>query len=865
MKKNITLLFLFYCFLTGKLQAQIVPVTTGSSEIYQQLRKLNVLGSVLYIAAHPDDENNGLLPYLAKEKLYRTAYLSLTRGDGGQNLIGPEQGIELGMIRTHELMAARAIDGSEQYFTRAYEFGFSKSSDEALRVWDREQVLADVVWMIRSLQPDIIIARFPPDARAGHGHHAASAIIANEAYTAAADATKFTEQFRYGVKPWRAKRLLWNTFNFGRTNTTSDNQLKMEVGVYNPLLGKSYGELGGEARSMHKSQAEGRPRRRGEVFEYFVHVAGDSAKTDIMEDVNTGWSRFKQSREATVANSQDKETKVQVAAEAAINQIQHTIQEIIDQYDFRQPQKSVPALVQLYKYMYNEIPAGAWRSQKLKEVQGIIEQASGLFVEAVTQQETALKGDSVRVNFFVNKRSDVAATIRSMRFEGEKDTIVMQAMGKNKNYQYARILFSDKDPVHTQPYWLRKTKTTDGMFSVDDQQEIGKAWNDPVFSAVFNIEIEGVRFQIQRPVLYKYVDAERGELYQPFVIVPHIEVYMGATILLLNVTDETGKNRADSMLHVVYRSNFSQQNVLTTLGIRQETIKPVFSREQRNFVKGQRQIVNVPLTKVYNPDAAVQYLEATMSIVPADGRILNFSDYFKSIRYNHIPNINYAFRDHVKILKEEIKVRGKKVGFIPGSGDMMPEALKQMGYEVKELNDADITDDNLQEFDAIVTGVRAYNLNEWLTNKYDVMMRYVERGGNLVVQYNRNQGGISSPKIGPYPFQISSNRVTEEDAEVRFMIPDHPVLNFPNKITGNDFIDWVQERSTYQADQADSRYQFPLSMNDIGEKASNGSLITAAYGKGNFSYVSLVMFRQLPAGNPGAFKILANLIAMPKH
>jgi LmbE family N-acetylglucosaminyl deacetylase len=865
MKKNITLLLLLNCFAIGFIQAQIAPVTASSSDIYQQLKKLNVLGSVLYIAAHPDDENNGLLPYLAKEKLYRTAYLSLTRGDGGQNLIGPEQGIELGMIRTHELMAARAIDGSEQYFTSAYEFGFSKSADEALRVWDHEKVLADVVWMIRSLQPDIVIARFPPDARAGHGHHAASAIIANEAYTAAADSTKFTEQFKYGVKPWKAKRLLWNTFNFGRTNTTSDNQLKMEVGAYNSLLGKSYGELGGEARSMHKSQAEGRPRRRGEVLEYFVHVAGDSAKTDIMEDVNIGWSRLTKSRAITVTNSQGKELNVQLSTEADIQQIQKSIQNIIDQYDFKQPQKSVPELVKLYKQMYNKMPDGAWRAQKLKEIQHIIEYASGLFAEAFTQQETALKGDSVRVNFFVNKRSDVAATIRSMRFVGGEDTVVMQVTEKNRNYQYTRILLSDKGPEYTQPYWLRKTKVRDGMFVVDDQQDIGKAWSDPVFNVVFDVEIEGVRFQIQRPVLYKYVDAERGELYQPFVIVPHVEVYMGSTVVLLNVKDETGKNRADSMLHVVYRSNFTQQNVLTTLNIRQETIKPVFSREQRSFVKGQRQIVNVPLAKVYNPAAAAQYLEATISIVPPGRRPLNFSDYFKSIRYDHIPNISYAFRDHVKMLKEEIKVRGKKVGFIPGSGDMMPEALKQMGYEVKELGDADITDDNLKEFDAIVTGVRAYNLNEWLTSKYDVMMRYVEKGGNLIVQYNRNQGGVTAPKIGPYPFQISSNRVTEEDAEVRFTIPDHSVLNFPNKISSTDFIDWVQERSTYQADQADSRYQAPLSMNDTGEKASSGSLITTAYGKGNFAYVSLVMFRQLPAGNPGAFKILANLLAMPKH
>lgn len=864
MKKKCILLLsglLGFSFIYG----QIVPVTANAADIYQQIKKLNVLGSVLYLAAHPDDENNGLLPYLAKEKLYRTAYLSLTRGDGGQNLIGPEQGIELGMIRTQELLAARAIDGSEQYFTRAYEFGFSKSSEEALRVWNRTEVLADAVWMIRSLQPDIIIARFPPDARAGHGHHAASAIIAEEAYKAAADSTKFPEQFRYGLKPWRAKRLLWNTFNFGRNNTISENQLKIEVGAYNPLLGKSYGELGGEARSMHKSQAEGRPRRRGEVYEYFAHVDGDSAISDIMDGVNTSWSRLKHDTTLVLGKGTEAEKKVHLSIDKELTQIQDGIDDILAQYDFRKPEKSVPQLVQVYKLMMNKLPSGPWRTQKLKEVQEIIEYASGLFAEAFTQQETALMGDSVRVNFFVNKRSDVNLTIRSMRFNQQKDSVVMQVAEKNKNYQYIHTLVPDKGSDQTQPYWLRKTKTTEGMFVVEDQQEIGKAWNDPLFTVWFEIEIEGVKFQVQRPVMYKYVDAERGELYQPFIIVPNIELYMSPSVVLLNVKEENGKNRADSMLHVVYRSNFSQRQVTTSLNIRQEKVKPVISREKRDYVKGQREIIDIPLATVYNPNTAAQYLEATMSIISPQGKTLNFSDYFKSIRYDHIPNINYAFRDHIKIVKEEIKVKGKKVGYIPGSGDVIPEALRQLGYEVKELDDADLTNENLIQFDAIITGVRAYNLHDWLTGKYDVMMRYVENGGNLIVQYNRNQGGVPSPKIGPYPFQISTNRVTEEDAEVRFALLDHPVLNTPNKITDADFYDWVQERSTYQADQADSRYQAPLSMNDKGEKASSGSLITAAHGKGNFAYVSLVMFRQLPAGNPGAFKILANLIAMPKH
>src|SRR5450432_4165006 len=304
------------------------PETYTSSEIFQQVKKVGVLCSVLYIGAHPDDENNALLPYFAKEKLWRTAYLSLTRGDGGQNLIGDEQGIELGLIRTQELLAARRIDGAEQYFTRAYEFGFSRSADESLRIWDKEKILSDVVWVIRKFQPDIIIKRFPPDARAGHGHHAASAILADEAFIAAADPNKFPEQLKFGVQPWKAKRILWNTFNFGGNNTTSEDQLKIDIGGYNPLIGKSYGELGGEARTMHKSQGEGRPRRRGDNYEYFVTINGEAPKNDLMDGIVTDWKRI-----------------------AGGEAIETMINAIVNSYKIDVPQLSVPALVKLYEAM----------------------------------------------------------------------------------------------------------------------------------------------------------------------------------------------------------------------------------------------------------------------------------------------------------------------------------------------------------------------------------------------------------------------------------------------------------------------------------------------------------------------------------
>jgi len=367
--------------------------TYSSSEILLQLKKLNMLGSVLYIGAHPDDENNALLPYLANEKLYRTAYLSLTRGDGGQNLIGDEQGIELGLIRTQELLAARKVDGAEQFFSRAYEFGFSKSAEEALRIWDKEKILSDVVWVIRQFQPDIIIKRFPPDSRAGHGHHAASSILADEAFIAAADPNRFPEQFKYGVKPWQAKRILWNTFNFGSNNTTSEDQLKIDIGGYNSLIGKSYGEMGADARTMHKSQGEGRPRRRGQSFEYFTTTGGEAAKSDLMDGIVTDWKRL----EGGLA-------------------IQSIISTIINNYKADQAESSVPALIKLYRSI-KALQQNNWRNKKLNEVQQIIEECSGLYVEATSSQQTVVQGDSLKINFLLNKRKEVNATLKNITVE----------------------------------------------------------------------------------------------------------------------------------------------------------------------------------------------------------------------------------------------------------------------------------------------------------------------------------------------------------------------------------------------------------------------------------------------------------------
>ena len=826
MRKIFILLFAAINSLSAICQSQ---KTYTSSEILLQLKKLNMLGSVLYVGAHPDDENNALLPWLANEKLYRTAYLSLTRGDGGQNLIGDEQGIELGLIRTQELLAARKVDGAEQYFTRAYEFGYSKSSEEALRIWDREKILSDVVWVIRQYQPDVIIKRFPPDARAGHGHHAASAILADEAFTAAADPKRFPEQFKYGVKPWQAKRIMWNTFNFGTTNTTSEDQLKFDIGGYNSLLGKSYGEMGGDARTMHKSQGEGRPRNRGQSIQYFVTTAGDAAKNDLMDGVITDWKRI---------NGGDA--------------IQSMINNIINSYKTDQTELSVPSLVKLYQSI-KALPQSNWTNKKLLEVQQLVEECSALYVEATSPQQKVVQGDSLKINFVFNERKSIPVFLKKIYIENF-DSVFSASLPANQNITIAKTILVASNKKISQPYWLQYP-LVGGTFEVRDQTQIGKAENDPSFETTFLINIASEDFTIKRPVQYRVIDPVKGDLYQPIPVLPKLELsYDKENYLSINnqplIAALHLKSNSSVSLH-----NYNIEQVFTNNWIKkdkfiQNDVIPILEKNIVSTFNSQSKLLNVT--------------EQINAVAKSENEI--YDGYTKTIYYDHIPIITYFPKAKANLVKLDIKIVGKKIGYIVGAGDKVPLALEAMGYSVETLSEADLTDSKLKLFDAIITGIRAYNIHEYLSNKNDVLMRYVENGGNLIVQYLKsNQVGAKRVKVGPYPFIIDGgSRVTEEDAKVNFLLPNHSVLNYPNKITEKDFEGWVQERSTYQALQLDQHYETPLGMNDKDEKQTNGSLVIAKYGKGNFVYASLVFFRQLPAGVPGAYRLIANLIALGK-
>lgn len=811
----------------------------NSVETFIQLKKLNVLGSVLYIGAHPDDENNTLLPYLAKEKLYRTAYLSLTRGDGGQNLLGDEQGIELGLIRTQELLEARKIDGCEQYFTSAYEFGFSKSADETLHTWNKEKILADVVWVIRKFQPDIIINRFPPDKRAGHGHHAAASILAQEAFIAAADKTKFTNQFKHGVQPWQAKRIVWNTFNFGNNNTTNDNQLKLEIGNYNALLGKSYGETGGVARTMHKSQGEGRPQRKGNITEYFAHVNGDSATTDIMNNVNTHWSRLTNT-----------------------DTIQQKINEIIETFNFKQAENSVPKLITIYNLLQSYTPKNNWINLKIKEVENLIIQCSGLFIEATTNNEFLVQGQKATITFFANNRSNNTIFLKEVYLSTNPDlpfdTLLNIQLQKNINHSFSNDFIIPANANITQPYWLYGP-ISHNIFQLKNDEYLGEAENKPAFSATYLININGTDLKLDIPIKYKFVHPVRGEIYEPVTVVPQITVQLLPNNILTNIK-QNKKQVIKQDLQFQFTSNIDAANTPVTILLYQNDIE-IFKKDS---------IINLKNSVTYQFSIALNRLKTieNVNIYPAI-KIADkyYTQNLKNINYEHISNQHYFFTNETKIINDRLVTKFLKIGYINGAGDKVADAIEQMGYPITILNEKDLNLATLQKFDAIVTGIRAYNIHEYLTDKNNILNEYIKNGGNLIVQYIK-ANTIGSKKIlaGPYNFSVNSrSRVTEENAAVKFLKPNHEVLNYPNKITNTDFENWVQERSTYQAEKMDKNFECILGMNDTGEPETNSSLIIAKYGKGNFVYCGLTLFRQLPAGVAGSYKLLANMLALSKH
>lgn len=818
--------FLFLSFIVFSLSSfSQAPDRLNASEIQLALKKLNVLGSVLYIAAHPDDENTKLITWFANEKLMNTAYLSLTRGDGGQNLIGPEIREALGVIRTHELLEARKIDGGQQFFTRANDFGFSKTPDETFSIWDRDKVLSDMVWVIRKFRPDIIITRFSSTPGGTHGHHTASAILAEEAFYAAADESKFPEQLAL-VDVWQPKRLLWNTtwwFYGDESKFDKSKLIPVEVGGYNPLLGKSYTEIAAVSRSMHSSQGFGTPQVRGSDIEYLEPIIGGNQP--LFEGLDMTWARV-----------------------AGGRAIQKMVDKIIATYDPEKPEKIAKDLVGLYKKL-KAAPEGHWRNQKMQEVKGLIQATMGLYLEAYAKQYSASPREPVELTIEVTNRSNVDAELLNIRNNANgTDSTVNKPLANNHPLLLNSRFYLPADKPYSQPYWLSLPHGI-GMYEVDDQEMIGDPVNVPPVTFDISLNILGEIFTYTIPLVYKTTDPAIGEVYRPFEVTP--PVYMNLNEEVYIFPDEEPKN-----IQVLVGAG--KDNVEGTLSLSVPegwTVSPS-SIEVSIPTKGRAQTFIFSVTAPSHAEATE--LKATFAM---DGA--KYSNSTVPLNYDHIAKQTLFPSATAKIVRLDVEKKGNRIGYIMGAGDNIPASLQQLGYRVDLLNDDILTDEKLKVYDAVILGVRAYNTIDKLRFNHSALMDYVKEGGTVIVQYNTNSRLVTKD-LGPYPFSISRDRITVEDAPVRFLLPEHPILNYPNKITQADFDGWVQERGLYFPNKWSEEYETPISSNDPDEQPLDGGILVASYGKGYYIYTSYSWFRELPAGVPGAFRIFTNMISIGK-
>lgn len=825
--------FFFGMLLLPKLIFAQAPEKKSSSEIYSSIQKLNFLGTALYVAAHPDDENTRLISYLSNEVKARTGYLSLTRGDGGQNLIGTELRELLGVIRTQELLAARRVDGGEQFFTRAIDFGFSKHPDETLRIWNEAEIMDDIVGIIRTFKPDVIINRFD-HASPGttHGHHTSSAMLSLEAFDLANNPNVYPEQLA-SVSVWQPRRLFFNTSwwfygseeNFEKADKS--NMLNLNVGTYYPIRGISNNEIAAFASSQHLSQGFGRLSNRGNENDYIQLLKGDLPvdKTNIFDGINTTWSR--------------------VEGGEAVGKILYAVEK---EFDFGNPSKHIPQLVAAYKLLQT-VPDTYWRVQKTKELEEILIASSGLYLEATAAEAYSAPNSSLKIDIEAINRSNQNIILKSVGVSYSKSILSPNdVLVENQGKLYNLTVTIPEQASYTSPYWLTEQGNL-GMYQVTDKTLIGKPETTRALIADFVLNINGFDLSIQRPVVYRYAKPEKGELYQSFEILPKVAVKIEDKVLIF--------------------SNSEPKQIPVQIKALEHNFKGVASL---NIPDGWRiSPEKVALEIAQKGDASTVFFTLSPPEFESEGKIIpivtssgqSYTQELVEINYEHIPKQSVLLPAETKVVRLNILKAGEHIGYIVGVGDRVPESLEQIGYKVSTIVPASIQEGSLKPYDAIVVGIRAYNVVEELKYKQRYLLDYVKNGGNLIIQYNTaGRRGLDFENLAPYDLHVSSDRVTDENSPIEILDKNHALVNVPNKVSLKDFNGWVQERGLYFPDTWGKEFTPILSMQDPGETPKKGSLLVASYGKGNYIYTGLSFFRELPEGVPGAYKLFANMLSL---
>lgn len=820
-------------FLTIQCIFAQAPAPPSATALYQQLQELNFLGNALYIAAHPDDENTRLISYLSNEVNARTAYLSLTRGDGGQNLIGPELRELLGVLRTQELLAARRVDGGEQFFTRANDFGYSKHPDETLAIWNKEAVLGDVVRIIRKFRPDVIINRF--DHRSPgttHGHHTSSAMLSLEAAKLAGSEQAYSDQLE-DLETWEPRRVFFNTswWFYGSQEKFAEadksRMIELNTGVYYPLFGKSNNEIASLASSQHLCQGFGRMTSRGKESEYIELIHGDMPEDKgLFSGINTSWGR--------------------IPGGESVGEILVGVEK---DFNFRNPASHLDQLLQARKLLM-ALEDSYWKDRKLTELEQFIAGVAGLFLEARAEDPMATPGDHVQIKIQALNRSNADISLESVQISTQPLIKVNEPLKENEAYTRDVTLNVPDSTPYTTPYWLQERGTL-GMYKVDDPALIGKPESPRAFHASFNLRINGQSLTLQDEVLHRYSKPDLGERYRPFEIVPPATASFPDAVYIF--------------------SNGGKQEIPVTIRAHRDNAKGLIrmkSPEGWNVMDAEREFnINKQgdeITMVFQVQAPKEEDQGVLIPELQIGEV-SITKTMHLIDYDHIPTQAVLLPAEARVVRVPLEKNGNKVAYIQGAGDKVPESLEQIGYEVTEIDPENIQPGSLDAYDAVVLGIRAYNVVDALKFKQRYLLDYVKQGGNLIVQYNTasRRGGQPDLQLAPYPLELSRDRVSDETAEVRVLAPDHPVLNYPNKIDSRDFEGWVQERGLYFPDEWSEEFSPILEMNDPGESPKQGSLLVAPYGKGNYIYTGLSFFRELPAGVPGAYKLFANLISLP--
>ena len=868
-----TLLILSFLSVTATLRlalpdearAQVRPVyDMGAIGLGQMLKRLQTTASALHTGAHPDDEDSGLIAYLARRENARTAYLSLNRGDGGQNVIGQELFEGLGVIRTEELLQARRLDGGSQFFTRTMDYGFSKKREEAARIWGEQEVLGDMVRAIRLFRPLVVISRFTGTPADGHGQHQLAGYLTPIAFKAAADPKQFPEHMREGLEPWQAKKL-YVSQSF-QNNPQNQPTLTLNTGEYSPLVGRSYFEIAMEGRSQHKSQEMGVLELRGRQQSGLRRLEPAAAGTEsgVFEGLDTSITGI-----AVLAG--DSYTPFT----EKLKVLQATAAEAARSYDPYAPEKLIPILARGHKeardaeWSTRNPRSKAFMREKQREFAAALQAAAGVVVDALSNTETIVAGDSadVAVRVFAPENAAVKVTDASLvlpaGWTSAKTEEPPQPQANNfrprREDAFAASFFKVTSPANakpSQPYWLESPRQNFNF----DWTNAGANKNMPfapsLMRALVKMNIGGEEITAERDVQFRYADDIRGEIRRDVAVVPALTVGLESDLLIAPVANEPRKYRL-----VMTVENNSGQAAKGTARFNVPagwTLSPAsagFDLPQKGSSTAAAFDLTIPANQ--KPDRYTLTAVAEMN-----GN--SYSSRVQEIAYPHIQTHRIYTKADVAAKVLDLKVAPVKVGYIMGSGDRVPDAIRRMGLDVTMLDEKMLSTGDLSQFDTIVVGIRASQVRPDYVANNGRLIEYMKNGGTMIVQYQQQE--YVRQNLPPYPAKMEGNqRVTDENAPVKILQPQHPIFNTPNKIGDADWLNWVQERNLYGLTDFDkTKYTPLLESHDEGEPERIGGMVYAEVGQGKYLYTSYSWFRQLPVGNVGAYRIFANMLSLGK-